>query len=126
LNTGATVVWWSSVWSQLNILSGGPAPARYGGPKSARFEGFVSVDHPLPACGVTWKDSKKEETPPTSVPQFMLVVVSSKITRSGTDTLSSNIIEIVIVKTNPGYNGNPNNPGTGTVVGIFCTTISPS
>ena len=56
----------------------------------------------------------------------MLVVVSSKITHSGKDTLSGDISEIVIVKTNPGYNGNPNTPGTGTVVGIFCQTNSPS
>lgn len=125
LNTGSTVVWWSSVWSKLNILSGGPAPARYGGPNSPRFQGYMSVDHPLPACGVNFREPP-DEAPPTSVPQFMLVVVTNKITRTGTDTLTGKIIEIVIVKTDPGYNGNPNNPGTGTVIGVFCTTIAPS
>jgi hypothetical protein len=49
----------------------------------------------------------------------MGVVVTSKITKSGT-VLSGNSIHIVVVKVNPGYSPNPLNHGTGTIVTSFC------
>jgi len=49
----------------------------------------------------------------------MEVIVSSNITKSGS-TISGNIVEIVIVKTDPGYASDPGHAGTGTVVGVVC------
>ena len=41
------------------------------------------------------------------------------MTQSG-NTISGNIAKVVIVKTNPGYQPNPDDPGTGTVVATLC------
>ena len=49
----------------------------------------------------------------------MAVVVPSKVTQSGS-TISGNVAKVVIVKTNPGYQPNPADPGTGTVVATLC------
>jgi hypothetical protein len=49
------------------------------------------------------------------------VIVSSNIKKSGS-TISGNIVEIVIVKTNPGYGPDPGHAGTGTVVGVLCAS----
>jgi hypothetical protein len=49
----------------------------------------------------------------------MEVIVSSQVSQSGS-TESGNILHIVIVKTNPGYAGNPGHAGTGVIVGTIC------
>ena len=56
---------------------------------------------------------------PSSVPAYMAVVVPNKVTQSGS-TISGNVAEVVIVKTNAGYQPDPCHPGTGTVVGALC------
>ena len=49
----------------------------------------------------------------------MEVVVASKITKSRS-TISGNAVELVVVKTSPGYS--PETKGTGTVVAVVqCT-----
>jgi len=111
-----SVSWWSNQWAQLNPMSGGPAPTTMKG-----FSGFE--DNPLglpPACGGSWTtDTGNATPPPPSVPEFMGVIVSSKITQSGS-VVSGDIKEIVIVKNNPGYAPDPGHPGTGTVVAVVC------
>jgi hypothetical protein len=49
----------------------------------------------------------------------MGVIVTSKASQSGS-TDSGNIVHIVVVQTNPGYQPNPGHPGTGKVVAIVC------
>jgi hypothetical protein len=49
----------------------------------------------------------------------MGVIVSSHVTKSGR-TISGDIPEIVVVKTNPGYSTDPGHPGSGTVQAIYC------
>jgi len=49
----------------------------------------------------------------------MAVAVTSKTAKSG-KTISGNVVHVVIVKTNPGYDANPGHPGTGTVVATVC------
>jgi hypothetical protein len=51
---------------------------------------------------------------------LMAVIVTSSSGKSG-PTISGNIVEIVIVKTNPGYAPNPGHAGTGTVVAVVCS-----
>ena len=105
------VYWWGSQWHKNNSLSGGAAPAA--------FKGFENSS-PAPTCGDTWKTNPGNSSgPPAMVPSYMAVVVSSKITKIGS-TISGDVREVVIVKTDPGYGPNPGHEGTGEVVAILC------
>jgi hypothetical protein len=107
---GDTVTFWSAKWTELNSLSGGPAPAA--------FKGFA--DTTQQNCGRSWTSrSGNSSNPPDSVPSFMAVIASSSITKSGA-MVSGNAPKIVIVKTDPGYAAAPGHTGTGTVVGVLC------
>jgi streptogramin lyase len=108
---GMTVNWWGSQWHKNNKLSGGSAPAS--------FKGFENSNG-TPKCGQKWTTSPgNSSNPPPTVPEYMAVIVSSKITKSGS-TISGDIKEIVIVKTNAGYSNNPGHHGNGTVVHVLC------
>jgi hypothetical protein len=110
------VTFWSSQWAQLNPMSGGPAPAAMKG-----FAGFE--DNPLGTpriCGGSWTtDTGNATPPPPTVPAFMGVLVSSKITQNGS-VISGDIKQIVVVKTDPGYAPDPGHTGSGTIVAIVC------
>lgn len=113
---GDSVTWWSSQWAQLNPMSGGPAPASMKG-----FSGFednlLGVSR---TCGSSWTtDTGNATPPPPSVPPFMGVLVSSRITQNGS-VITGDIKQVVVVHNNPGYAPNPGNPGTGTVVAVVC------
>jgi hypothetical protein len=116
---GDSVTWWSSQWAQLNPMSGGPAPASMKG-----FAGFE--DNPLGTprtCGSSWTtDTGNATPPPPSVPAFMGVLVSSKITQNGS-IITGNIKQVVVVKTDPGYAPDPGHTGTGTIVTIVCLIL---
>jgi concanavalin A-like lectin/glucanase superfamily protein/thrombospondin type 3 repeat protein len=108
---GVTVNFWGSQWSKNNPMSGGA------GPKG--FKGFES-GNALPTCGSTWMSQPgNSSNPPATIPQYMAVIVSSSITQNGS-VISGNIQRILVVKTNPGYDGNPGHAGTGQVVAIIC------
>jgi photosystem II stability/assembly factor-like uncharacterized protein len=108
---GNHVIFWGARWAQENSLSGGRAPSS--------FKGYANSPSP-PVCGGTWNsDPGNSSGPPASVPEFMTVIVSSSITKSGS-MLSGNIPEMAIVKTDPGYAPDPGHPGTGTVTEIVC------
>ena len=65
------------------------------------------------------KSGSKRCKPPATVPAYMGVLVSSKVSKSGS-TISGDAKSIVVVKTDPGYAPNPGHAGTGTVVAAFC------
>lgn len=113
---GDSVTWWSSQWAQLNPMSGGPAPASMKG-----FAGFE--DNPLGTprtCGSSWTtDTGNATPPPPSVPAFMGVLVSSRITQNGS-VISGDIKQVVVVRNNPGYAPDPGHTGSGTIVAIVC------
>jgi len=108
-----SVNWWGSKWWKNNSLSGGTAPAA--------FKGFADTLSTKPAaCGGSWTtDPGNSSGPPSSVPSYMSVIVSSTIAKSGS-TISGDVPEIVIVKTDGGYAANPGHPGTGTIVATLC------
>jgi hypothetical protein len=113
-----TLTWWGSQWAKSNPLSGGGSPASFKGFAQTVHNGSTTVTDP--ACGDTWTESTTGgAAPPSSVPAYMAVVVPTKVTQSGS-TISGNVAEVVIVKTNPGYQPNPADPGTGTVVATLC------
>jgi hypothetical protein len=111
--TGTAVTFWGARWAALNTLSGGGAPAS--------FKGFGDQTSTTPpACGGTYKARPGNSgKPPDSVPSFMAVAVSSQVKKSGSN-ISGNIIHIVIVQTDAGYEPNPGHPGTGKIVAQFC------
>ena len=108
--TGQTVTFWGAQWANINALSGGPA--------NNSFKGFASTAPQ--SCGTgSFTTPGNSASPPATVPSYMAVIASSSIIKSGS-TISGNVPIIVVVQTNPGYGANPGNPGTGTVVGVFC------
>ncbi len=108
---GVNVTFWGAQWWKLNSLSGGTGPAA--------FKGFE--DSPAaPTCGVNWTTDPGNSTPPpASIPGYIAVIVSSSITQTGS-VIGGDTQHIVIVKTNPGYQGNPGHAGTGTIVAVVC------
>lgn len=116
---GNHVTWWSSQWANINLMSGGAPPDAMKG-----FAGFEDnfLGLPPPNCGGTWStDTGNSTPPPPSVPQFMGVIVSSKVTQSGS-VISGDIKQVVILKNDPGYAPSPGHPGTGTEIAIACMT----
>jgi len=116
---GTTVTFWGAQWAKDNALSGGSAPSS--------FKGFEDSANP-PVCGVGWTTDPGNSTPPPSgpLPAYMGVIGSSSITQSGS-TISGNTPEIVVVKTNSGYEPDSGHAGTGKVVAQVCSGgIGPS
>jgi alpha-tubulin suppressor-like RCC1 family protein len=123
---GASVTWWGAQWSRRNRLSGGPAPDD--------FKGFAAeLSTKVPTCGTNWATEPGDDSgPPKSVPAYMAVIVASQIGEDDEraaraphdgeeeEEVRGNSVEIVVVKTNPGYEPNPGHAGTGTVVGVVC------
>jgi hypothetical protein len=109
---GQNVTFWGAQWWKANILSGGAAPAS--------FKGFENMPATPPPCGGAWSTNPGNSSgPPSNIPSYMAVIVSSVITKHGA-IISGNTQELVIVKTNPGYSANPGHAGTGTVVAVIC------
>ncbi|MDO9446019.1 MAG: thrombospondin type 3 repeat-containing protein [Dehalococcoidia bacterium] len=109
---GSVVNFWGAQWHKNNTLSGGAV---------SQFKGFENGAAPALACGGTWTSQPgNSSNPPALIPDYMAVVISSAVTKSGS-TLSGDIVKIVVVKTNPGYSGNPGHAGTGTVVRVLCS-----
>jgi hypothetical protein len=107
---GDQVEFWGAQWWKDNVVSvTGTPPA---------FKGFV--DQGSPVCGATWTtDPGNSSDPPATVPSFMAVIVSDSITQSGSQ-ISGDTPKVVVVKTDPGYAGDPGHAGTGSVVATVC------
>jgi hypothetical protein len=115
---GNHVTWWSSQWAIINVMSGGAPPNAMKG-----FAGFEDnfLGLPPPNCGRTWSTDPGNSTPPPpSVPMLMGVIVSSRVTQSGS-IISGDIKQVVIVRNDPGYAPSPGHPGTGTEIAIVCS-----
>jgi hypothetical protein len=115
---GNHVTWWSSQWANINLMSGGAPPNAMKG-----FAGFEDnfLGLPPPNCGGSWStDTGNSTPPPPSVPTFMGVIVSSRVTQSGS-VISGDIKQVVVVRNDPGYGPSPGHPGTGTEIMIVCT-----
>lgn len=112
-----TVTWWADIWPKLNALSGGQAPASFKG-----FAGTISLPTGTPpaACTANWTTTTGNSPPPVSdIPSYMGVVVPTHVTKSGSG-VAGDTVHIVVVKVNPGYQPDPADHGTGTVVAVYC------
>ena len=69
----------------------------------------------------TWtaKPGNSGHPPKGPLPSYLGVVVSSSVSKKGS-TISGNIVQIVVVKTSPGYSPNPGHVGKGTIVATLC------
>ena len=94
-----TVTWWGTSWSSANGS----------GSSLSSYHGWA---HGAGTCGSTWTS---DTTPPTSVPAYMAVLVTSSAGKYGSG-FSGNTTSIAIVKTNTGFNGTTSHAGTGIVV----------
>ena len=111
---GTGVTFWGAQWSTLNTLSGGAAPPS--------FKGFAStLTTQPPNCSITWTTGpgNSSDPPASPLPSYMGVLVSTRVVKSGS-SVSGDVLSIVVVKTNPGYQSNPGHAGTGMVVAQFC------
>jgi hypothetical protein len=116
---GNHVYWWGSQWANMNPMSVGAPPDAMKG-----FAGFEDnfLGLPPPNCGGTWSTDPGNSTPPPpTVPKVMGVIVSSKVTKTGS-VITGDIKQVVIVDNDPGYQPSPGHPGTGTEIGILCTS----
>jgi hypothetical protein len=107
--TGA-VTFWGAQWAKLNSLSGGST--------TDSFKGFAASPA---ACGAAWTAGPGNSggAPAGPLPAYMAVIVTSKVTKSGSQ-IGGTVAHVVVVKTNPGYASDPGHAGTGTVVATVC------
>jgi hypothetical protein len=109
---GASVTFWGAQWAKLNTLSGGTPPMSY--------KGFAADTSPGPPdCGGFTTSPGNVAVPPSTVPSFMAVAVTSRVRQSGS-TITGTIKHIVVVQTNPGYGPDPSQAGSGKVVAQYC------
>jgi hypothetical protein len=103
---GQHVTFAGAQWDKANDMSGGSAPSS--------FKGYVdSMSTNPPVVGGTWTGRPANSSnPPEAVPEYMAVLVSSSVTKSGS-TITGNIVSIVIVKPDSAT------AETGTVVAII-------
>jgi Transposase, Mutator family len=106
VQVAADDTFWGAQWSSNNTLSGGPAPQS--------FKGFASDTNEPPTCSPWTADPGNSGNPPDQVPSYMGVIVSSAISKSG-PTVNGDTVEVIVVKTDPGYQRNPGHAGTGAV-----------
>jgi len=114
-----TLTFWSSSWSGLNLLTGGPTPSG--------FKGFANLTSPTPAaCAGSWTtNSGNSPPPPSTVPSYMGVIVASKVSSTvvnKTAVYSGNVLKVVVIKTNAGYSTGPGHTGTGSLATttVYC------
>jgi sugar lactone lactonase YvrE len=112
-SVGSHVTFWGAQWAQQNALSGGSAP------KSFKGFGAMPSGNP-PSCGQSWATNPgNSSTPPATVPQFINVIVTSSVNKSGS-RVSGTISKIATIQVDPGYSPDPGTPGTGTVTAVIC------
>lgn len=102
-DTGS-VTFWGAQWAKANSISGGAA--------SSSFKGYADN-----VTGSSWSTAPGNSSQPPAgpLPAYMGVIVTSSTSKSGS-TISGNVVKIVVVQTNGGYDANPGHPGTGIVV----------
>jgi hypothetical protein len=108
---GASVTFFGAQWGSANSLSGGAAPSA--------FKGFATTPGNPPSCGGGFvADPGNSGGPPATVPSYMGTLVTSKVTKSGSN-ITGTVTHLVVVKTSS-YGPSPGAGGKGTVVAVIC------
>jgi len=109
---GSSATFWGAQWASAIPLAGRTGPAD--------FKGFADNPSGPATCGSTWSTTAGNSShPPDNVPTYMAVIVSSSISQDQA-RISGNSVELVIVKTDPGYAPDSGHSGTGTVIAVLC------
>ncbi|MCU1378741.1 MAG: putative internalin [Acidimicrobiales bacterium] len=103
---GTTGYYWGAQWWKNNVLS-----ATNDEPPA--FKGYADT---LLAGGL-WTTKPGNAKPPATVPSYLVVIVASNITKSGS-TISGNTVARVIIKTESGYGAAPGHVGSGKIVAV--------
>jgi hypothetical protein len=116
-SVGAAVNFWGAQWWKNNSLHIADAPADLSAPSA--FKGFaVSLDPTAPLCGPFTTSTGNSSNPPAGpLPATMTVLIANSVVQSGS-TITGNIVGWATVSTDPGYDGDPGHPGTGTVLSV--------
>ena len=108
--------WGSQLWKK-NAFSGvNNSPAQ--------MKGYID-NVPNYACGApnypnSWTSNPgNSSNPPSTIPLYLLVVVSTAIYASGS-TISGNIKHLVVVRVSPGYGPAPGHDGFGQIIATIC------
>jgi hypothetical protein len=88
---------------------------------AGELQGFAGqIPNNPPQCGDRWTTRAGVSAgPPASVPGYMQVIVSDSIAKQGS-TISGDTRHVVVVRTDPAYQPDPSQPGTGTVIAQAC------
>jgi sugar lactone lactonase YvrE len=109
---GNKVYFWGSQWASMNQFAG-----PFFAPPS--LKGFVSGPKPI-TCGSSWSTGTgASPMPPATIPSVIYVAVTSQASKVGS-SIVGNVTHVVAVKVNPGYQNNPQFPGTGTISATVC------
>lgn len=109
VKVGSDVNFWGSQWSKQ--VTGGNYHA------GASFKGYASS---LNSTAGTWSTAPGNASqPPTSVAQYIGVIVATNATKSGS-TISGNVYEVVVLKVDNSarYSNNPGHPANGVVQAV--------
>jgi hypothetical protein len=117
---GNRVTFWGSQWWKNNLLSVAGAPLDTTAP--AAFKGFaMQLDPNAPLCGpfmsFTTAPGNSSDPPAGPLPGQMTVLIASQVIQTGS-TITGTVTGYAVVATDPGYDGNPGHPGTGTVLSV--------
>jgi hypothetical protein len=83
------------------------------------MKGYANSPNVL-TCGARWTTTTgASSVPPANLPPEIEVIVSSKVTQSGSQ-LSGNVAHIVMVQVNPGYANASGHIGSGLITSTIC------
>ena len=119
VSNGSQVNFWGAQTWKTNQFSGvNNAPASMKGyvdnaPSNLGLTGNLG-------CGESWTSNPGNSSgPPATIPNYLVVIVSSQITQSGS-TESGNIKHVVVVQVEQGYGPAPGHTGWGPIVAWLC------
>jgi hypothetical protein len=119
VSNGTQVNFWGSQTWKTNQFSGlNNAPASMKGyidnaPSNLGLTGNLG-------CGEKWtSDPGNSSNPPSTIPNYLVVIVSSQISQSSS-TESGNITHVVVVQVEPSYGPAPGHTGWGPIVAWLC------
>ncbi len=126
VSNGTQVNFWGSQTWKTNQFSGvNNAPASMKGyvnnaPSDLGQPPSPGSSSPGYGCGENWTSNPgNSSNPPSTIPNYLVVIVSSQITQSSS-TESGNITHVVVVQVEPSYGPSPGHTGWGPIVAWLC------
>ena len=115
-HVGAHVMFWGAQWWKVNDLSTDIT--------RSSFKGWATNVDPV-TCSFTTRTGDSPPPPDGPAPQYIIALVTSKVTQSGW-VISGTVSGFALIKTDPGYDGNPGHDGWGTIQDLQSCTATGS